>query len=297
MELRQLRYFVAVAEELHFGRAAERLGIAQPPLSRQIQRLEVELGFELFDRSRRRVELRPAGAVLLERAHDVLERLDEAVREARRTSSGKRGRVVVGYPSSLAYTGLVGLLRAFRSEFPDVELSVRELPLAEQMEGLKSGQLDVGFVRGPVDDRELACECMRREPLLLALPADHPLTARRELSLESVAKEPFVFFPRARAPAFFDLLLALCHQAGFTPQIRHEAPQADVLSMVAAGFGISIMPASVRESRRADVEFRPFVGAPLTELLLAWRAGDGTPARQAFIDVVRRVGLRLDSFA
>jgi DNA-binding transcriptional LysR family regulator len=296
MELRQLHYFVAVAEELHFGRAAERLGIAQPPLSRQIQRLEGELGFELFDRSRRRVELRPAGVVLLERARDVLERLDEAVREARRTSSGKRGRVVVGYPSSLAYTGLVGLLRAFRSEFPDVELSVRELPLAEQMEGLKNGQLDVGFVRGPVDDRELAYECMRREPLMLALPADHPLTARPELTLESVAHEPFVFFPRVRAPAFFDLLLALCQKAGFTPQIRHEAPQADVLSMVAAGFGITILPASVRESRRADVEFRPFAGAPLTELLLAWRAGDGSPARQAFIDVVRRVGLALEAF-
>jgi DNA-binding transcriptional LysR family regulator len=295
MELRQLRYFVAVAEELHFGHAAERLGIAQPPLSRQIQNLERELGFELFDRSRRRVELRPAGTVLLERARDVLERLEEAVREARRTSSGKRGRVVVGYPSSLAYTGLVGLLRAFRSEFPDVELSVRELPLAEQMEGLKNGQLDVGFVRGPMDDRELECECMRREPLMLALPADHPLASHRRLTLESVAKEPFVFFPRARAPAFFDLLLALCHRAGFTPQIRHEAPQADVLSMVAAGFGISIMPASVRESRRADVEFRPFAGAPLTELLLAWRAGEGTPARQAFIDLVRRVGLKLGS--
>ena len=296
MELRQLRYFVALAEELHFGRAAERLGIAQPPLSRQIQRLEGELGFELFDRSRRRTELRPAGVVLLERARDVLERLDEAVREARRTSSGKRGRVVVGYPSSLAYTGLVGLLRAFRSEFPDVELSVRELPLAEQMEGLKNGELDVGFVRGPVDDRELAYECMRREPLMLALPVDHPLAARPNLTLESVAEEPFVFFPRARAPAFFDLLIALCHKAGFAPQIRHEAPQADVLSMVAAGFGITILPASVRESRRADVEFRPFSGAPLTELLLAWRAGDGSPARQAFIDVVRRVRLPLEAF-
>lgn len=296
MELRQLRYFVAVAEELHFGRAADRLGIAQPPLSRQIQRLESELGFELFDRSRRRIELRPAGVVLLERARDVLEQLDEAVREARRTSSGKRGRVVVGYPSSLAYSGLVGLLRAFRSEFPDVELSVRELPLAEQMEGLKNGQLDVGFVRGPVDDRELAYECMRREPLMLALPADHPLTTRSTLTLESVADEPFVFFPRVRAPAFFDLLLALCQKAGFTPQIRHEAPQADVLSMVAAGFGITILPASVRESRRADVAFRPFAGAPLTELLLAWRAGEGSPARQAFIDVVRRVGVRLEAF-
>ncbi len=295
MELRHLRYFLAVAEELHFGRAAERLGIAQPPLSRQIQNLESELGFKLFDRSRRRVELSAAGAVLVGRARDVLERLDEAVREARRTSAGQRGRVSVGYPSSLAYTALSGLPRAFRREFPAVELVVRELPLAEQLEGLKNGQLDVGFVRGPLVDRELAYECVRREPLMLAVPADHPLAGRKRLTLASVAREPFVFFPRARAPAFFDLLLGLCQKAGFTPQIRHEAPQADVLSLVAAGFGISIMPASVREIRRADVVFRPFAGAPLTELLLAWRAGESAPSRQAFIDVVRHVGLRLSS--
>jgi len=295
VELRHLRYFVAVAEELHFGRAAERLGIAQPPLSRQIQSLESELGFKLFDRSRRRVELTSAGGVLLKRTRDVLERLEEAVRDARRTSTGKRGRVTVGYPSSLAYTGLVGLLRAFRAEFPDVELAVRELPLADQLVGLKNGELDVGFIRGPLDDAELVAECMRREPLMLALPADHPLANRRRLTLASVAHEPFVFFPRARAPAFFDLLLGLCQKAGFTPQIRHEAPQADVLSLVAAGFGISIMPAAVRELRRSDVAFKPFVGAPLTELLLAWRVGEGLPARQAFIDVVRRVGLRLES--
>jgi len=295
VELRHLRYFVAVAEEKHFGRAAERLGIAQPPLSRQIQSLERELGFELFDRSRRRVELTSAGDVLLKRTRDILERLEEAVRDARSTSAGKHGRVTVGYPSSLAYTGLVGLLRAFRAEYPDVELAVRELPLAEQLVGLKNGELDVGFIRGPLDDRELVSECMRREPLMLALPADHPLARKKRLTLASVASEPFVFFPRARAPAFFDLLLGLCQKAGFTPQIRHEAPQADVLSLVAAGFGISIMPAAVRELRRTDVAFKPFVGAPLTELLLVWRVGEGLPARQAFVDVVRRVGLRLES--
>lgn len=295
MELRHLRYFVAVAEELHFGRAAERLGIAQPPLSRQIQDLEAELGFKLFDRTRRRIELTAAGDVLLKRTRDVLERLDDAVRDARSTSTGKRGRVTVGYPSSLAYTGLVGLLRAFRIEFPDVELAVRELPLADQLIGLTNGELDVGFLRGPLDGEALVTECMRREPLMLAFPADHPLARHKRLTLAAVAREPFVFFPRARAPAFFDLLLSLCQKAGFTPQIRHEAPQADVLSLVAAGFGISIMPASVREIRRTDVAFRPFAGAPLTELLLAWRVGEGSPSRQAFIDVVRRVGLRLDS--
>ena len=295
MELRHLRYFVTVADELHFGRAAARLGIAQPPLSRQIQNLEAELGFPLFDRSRRRIELSSAGAVLLAHARSVLESVDTAVREARRTHAGERGRVAVGYPSSLAYTGLVGLLRAFRAEFPDVELTVRELSLAEQIEAIKGGTLDVGFVRGPLSDKALTAECVRREPLVVALPAEHPLATKGPLRLETLAAEPFVFFPRLRAPAFFDLLIALCQRAGFTPRILQEAPQVDVLSLIAAGFGISIMPASVREIRRDNGVFRPLTGAPTTELLLVWRAGDTSPARQAFVAVVRRVGVRLEA--
>jgi DNA-binding transcriptional LysR family regulator len=295
VELRHLRYFVTVADELHFGRAAARLGIAQPPLSRQIQQLEAELGFPLFDRSRRRVELSSAGEVLLTHARKVLESVETAVREARRTHAGERGRVAVGYPSSLAYTGLVGLLRAFRAEYPDVELTVRELSLAGQIEAIKSGQLDAGFVRGPLEDKALLAECVRREPLVAVLPADHPLASVPSLRLEALAAEPFVFFSRARAPAFFDLLIALCQKAGFTPHIRQEAPQVDVLSLVAAGFGISIMPASVREIRRADVVFRSLADAPTTELFLVWRAGDTSPARQSFVEVVRRVGVRLEA--
>src|SRR5690349_16118187 len=155
MELRHLRYFVAVAEELHFARAAARLGIAQPPLSRQIQRLEAELGFELFHRTRRRVELSAAGAVLHGHVRDTLASLEAGVREARQASIGERGRLAIGYPASLAHTGLVGLLRAFRAEYPGVELSVRELPLAGQVEALTAGQLDVGFIRGPLSDRSL----------------------------------------------------------------------------------------------------------------------------------------------
>jgi DNA-binding transcriptional LysR family regulator len=295
MELRHLRYFVTVADELHFGRAAARLGIAQPPLSRQIQNLESELGFPLFDRSRRRIELSSAGAVLLAHARSVLESVELAVREARRTHAGERGRVAVGYPSSLAYTGLVGLLRAFRTEFPDVELVVRELSLAEQIDAIKSGQLDVGFVRGPLSDQALMAECVRSEPLVVALPADHPMAGEGPLRLETLAAEPFVFFPRPRAPAFYDLLVALCEKAGVSPRIRQEAPPVDVLSLVGAGFGISILPASMREFRRTDVIFRSLEGAPTTELFLVWRARDASPSRQAFVELVRRVGVRLES--
>jgi DNA-binding transcriptional LysR family regulator len=291
MELRHLRYFVAVAEEKHFGRAAKRLHIAQPPLSRQIQRLEAELGFTLLDRTRRRVELTAAGKVLLAHARAALEALELGVHEAHRASLGEHGRVAVGYPSSLAYSGLTGLLRAFRLRFPDVELGLRELSPGEQIEAIRLGQLDVGFVRGPLHEPSLVSERVRRESLVLVLPTDHPLAQKKTVSLSAVANEPFVLFPRRRGPTFYDLLIRLCESAGFTPRIVQEAPQVDVLSLVAAGFGVSIVPSSVRELGRHDVALCGINGAPDTELLIVWRAGDGSPALRAFVDTVRRVGL------
>src|SRR5450432_266347 len=174
MELRHLRYFVTVAEELHFGRAAARLHMAQPPLSRQIQLLEAELGFQLFERSRRRVELTPAGGALLGGARQVFDTLDVAIHDARSASQGESGRLVVGYPSSLAYSGLTELLRAFRSRVPGVEVTLRELSPGEQLSALKAGNLDVGFVRSSLDDPSLSAELVRREALMVVLPNDHP---------------------------------------------------------------------------------------------------------------------------
>src|SRR6478609_207556 len=258
MEIRHLRYFVAVAEELHFGRAAQRLHIQQPPLSRQIQDLENELGFPLFERSRRRVELTPAGTALLGRARQVFDALDVAIHDARSASEGESGRLVVGYPSSLAYSGLTELLRAFRTRFPSVEISLREQPPADQIDGLKAGRLDVGFVR---------------------------------TSLDELAQEPFVLFPRARGPAFFDQLMALCGRAGFTPRIVQEAAQLDIVSLVAAGFGVSIMPSSMRNFRRPGLVFRAIVGAPQVELLIVWRHQNLSPALHNFVDLVRVLGV------
>ena len=180
MELWHLRYFVTVAEELHFGRAAQRLHIQQPPISRQIQVLERELGFPLFERSRRRVELTPAGRALLGRARQVFDAIDVAIHDARSASEGESGRLVVGYPSSLAYSGLTELLRAFLTRFPSVELSLRELSPGEQIDGLKAGSLDVGFVRSSFEDPALACWasiCAAH-----ALPPSRDLLARMRAS-------------------------------------------------------------------------------------------------------------------
>jgi DNA-binding transcriptional LysR family regulator len=292
MELRHLRYFAAIAEERHFGRAAERLGIAQPPLSKQLQDLEGELGFPLVDRSRRPIELTTAGQTLLEHTRSLLDAVELAVRETRRAGAGHSGRVSIGYPSSLAYSGLTQLLRAFRERSPDVAIEVRELPPGDQIEALKRGDLDVGFVRAPLHEPQLTSENIRTEKLVLALPADHRLAIRERIALSAVAREPFVFFPRARGPGFFDLLISFCRDSGFTPHIVQEAPQIDVLALVAAGFGVSILPESVREQRRADIVLRPLIGSPTTELRLVWRSGDPSPAVARFVETVRRVGVK-----
>jgi DNA-binding transcriptional LysR family regulator len=292
VELRHLRYFAAVAEERHFGRAALKLGIAQPPLSKQLQDLEAELGYPLFDRSRRPVELTAAGQALLEHARRLFEALEIAVRETRRAGAGHSGRLTIGYPQSLAYSGLTGLLRAFRERSPEVAIEVRELPPGDQVEALKRGDLDVGFVRAPLHEPQLASENIRNEKLVLALPVDHRLAIRERVALSAVAAEPFVFFPRARGPGFFDFLMSYCRDCGFTPHIVQQAPQIDVLALVAAGFGLSILPDSVRELRRADIVLRPIIGSPTTELRLVWRSGDPSPAVARFVEIVRRVGVK-----
>jgi DNA-binding transcriptional LysR family regulator len=291
MELRHLRYFIAVAEERHFGRAARALHIAQPPLSRQIQALEAEIGFALFDRSRRKVELTPGGGALLEHARRVLQALDFGVREARRAANGETGHIAIGYPSSVAFSGLPELILAFRARSPGVEVALRELSPKEQIDALKGGVIDVGFLRGPVDEPEVASRVVRREPLFAALPAQHRLAGRSRVALAELAREPFVSFPRSRGPAFYDSLMRLCHAAGFAPHVVQEAPQLDLVSLVAAGFGVALMPGSVRNQRRPGVVFLPVEGAPVTELCVAWREVDGSPVVRDFLEVLREVGI------
>jgi DNA-binding transcriptional LysR family regulator len=288
MELRHLRYFVAVAEERHFGRAAARLRMAQPPLSRQIQALEAELGFVLFERTRRQVDLTSAGATLLAHARGIFEAVELAIHEARRASRGESGRIVVAYPSTFAYSGLPELVRAFLAKFPSVELVLRELAPQQQLDALRAGRVDVGFVRAPVDEPGLTTELVRSEPLVAALPSGHPLAARKAIPLALLAKDPFVLFPRVRGPAYFDHLLRLCHDAGFTPRIVQEAPQLDIVSLVAAGLGVSILPASIRKIRRAGIVLRPLVGGPRTELLVVWSSLNRSAVLGEFLDVVRR---------
>ncbi|MFO0551115.1 MAG: LysR substrate-binding domain-containing protein [Polyangiaceae bacterium] len=291
MELRHLRSFEVLAEERHFGRAAARLRIAQPPLTRQIQALERDVGVELVDRSGRRIELTAAGLVFLQRARAVLEGADEAVKAARRASKGETGRVAVGYLSSMAYTGIAELLRAFRERAPDVEIVMRELGPQLQIEALRERRIDAGFTRPPIVEPGVMAESVRSEAIVVALPHDHPLAKKRRVSLASLAGEPFITIPRERGPAFFDQLIALCTGAGFSPKLAHEAPHFDLLSMVAAGFGVALVPESVKDVPPPGLVTRPLVEGPKTELVVTWREGDKSPALASFLAVTRSVGL------
>lgn len=291
MELRQLRYFRAVAEERHFGRAARRLRMAQPPLSRAMQQLERELGFSLFDRSKRRIELTAAGRAFLPQMERIFASVDQAVEEARRASVGEVGRIAIGYPSSMAFSGLTELMRAFRARSPDVGMVVRELWPQAQVDALKDGSLDVGFLRGPLDEPALVTRVVRRERLVVTLPRGHALASKARVCIEALAEEPFVITPRPRGPGYFDAIMRMCHGAGFTPRIVQEAPLPDVVSFVAAGFGISLLPASVRDARRPGVVFRPLVGSPRSDLLVAWRPDGLSPVVRDFLETLERVGI------
>jgi DNA-binding transcriptional LysR family regulator len=282
MELRQLRYFVAVAEELHFRRAAERLHISQPPLSQQIRALEDELGFALLARTRRRVQLTPAGEAFLRDARALLGELEGAVAGARRIDAGQTGRLRVSFVGSALLSIVPGTVERFRQDRPGVELELRERATVDQLRAVRAGIADVGLVRPPIDDDgELAVRTVLRERTVAALPAGHRLAALRRVPLRRLAAEPLVLFPRDQAPGFHDLLISAL---GGAPQVIQYAPEMlTIIGLVAAGTGVSLVPASVQRLALDGVAYRPVIGAPLSELVAITRAGDDSALVRAFV--------------
>jgi DNA-binding transcriptional LysR family regulator len=294
MELRHLRYFLAVAEELHFHRAATRLHISQPPLSQQIRALERELGVTLFERNRRRVTLTAAGESFRDDARSILAAVERASERARHVARGSLGTLSIGFVGSAMFSPtLPDILREFRAGHPDVELVLRELPTTAQLHALASGELDVGVIRGPVAeseiDPELELMTIQRERLVAALPAGHPLAARRRLRAEDLRGEAFVILARREAPGLYASLAAAMRDAGGLPEdVLEVAEMQTIISLVAGGFGVSLVPTSVGQVDRSGVAFRPIAGATQTiELSVAWRAGSGSPVRDAFLAVAR----------
>jgi DNA-binding transcriptional LysR family regulator len=292
VELRQLRYFVAVAEELHFRRAAARLHMSQPPLSQQIAALEEELGVRLLERTRRRVELTAAGESFLRDARATLAELDVAVSAARAIDAGQEGVLRVGFVGSALLSIVPGIVQRFRRARPGVEIELRERSTAEQLRAVSTGLIDVGLVRPPIEtDESLHTEVVMRERTIAALPPGHPLASLRRVPLRRLAGEPLVLFPRAQAPGFHDLLVGELAATGTFPHIAQYAPEmTTIIGLVAAGIGVSLVPASVEHLAIDGVTYRPLAGAPDTELVAVTRAAEHSPLVSAFIAEARAAG-------
>jgi len=288
MELRHLRYFVAVAEELHFGRAAARLHIAQPPLSQQIRQLEGELGVVLFTRTRRHVELTPAGRAFLDEARGVLAGAEQAVRTAQRASRGEIGQLAIGFVPSADLDILPRVLRVWKARFPDVEITLHSLLSGAQVEALHAGRIQVGFVRLPVDESGLVVERIQREPLVAALSRGHRLARSARVRLADLAGDTMVLFTRDIAPGYYDVFIGACRRAGFTPRVLHPGSMQTNLGLVSAGLGVALMPASIRNLRRAGVVYRPLAPpVPHVEMALAHGLDDRSTIVPTFLRVVR----------
>lgn len=291
MELRHLRYFIAVAEELHFGRAAQVLGISQPPLSQQIQALEQEIGARLFERTNRRVELSEAGRLFLQEARLVLAQVDKAADVARRAQLGELGELKIGFTSSAPFNSSIPqAIFAFRQAFAAVHLNLQEMSSTEVAESLVDESIQVGLMRPlPLPDSLSVVELMR-EPLVAVLNAGHPLVegSERGLHLAQLAEEPFVFFPRTYGSGLYAQLLNLARDAGFSPHFAQEAGEAmTIIGLVAAGLGVSVLPASYQRIRIDGVVYRTLLDQEaVTAVWLVQRKGQQTPMAKAFVELL-----------
>lgn len=287
MELRQLRYFLVVADELHFGRAAERLHITQPPLTVAIKGLERELGVQLFDRTTRRVTLTPAGQTYRDRVSAAVTDLDSAAGDVADVAAGKSGRIKVGFVSSASYTTVPEAIRAFRQHRPRVDLVLNPLTSGEQIEQLLDGELDVGLVRDPGDVPGLHLELLSTEDLVVVLPETHPLAGQGEVRPEDLEGEPMILFPYRLMPGFVSRVLRVFEPLAVPPAVVQQAiHQETVLGLVAAGLGMSVLPESVQRFQMPGVTTRPLAGRPQTELHVA-RPLSLSPAAGEFVRCLR----------
>jgi DNA-binding transcriptional LysR family regulator len=288
-ELSQLRCFVAAAEELHFGRAAARLNMTQPPLSRQIQILERVIGVRLLERTSRVVRLTPAGRRFLPEARRILHLAESATLSSRRTAGGEAGSITIGFTASAAYSFLPQLIIAARARLPGVDLVLAEMVTAEQVEALEAHRIDVALLRPPVR-RGLEAVRVVREPLLAALPDGHRLAKGRLPALADLDGQPFVTYSPYEARYFYDLLAAIFGKAGVTPRyVQHMTNVHAILALVRAGLGIALVPAAAASLRFAGVTLRAIETRPArpVELFLAWSRGSDNPALQAFLEIAR----------
>ncbi|UFX44141.1 LysR family transcriptional regulator [Bradyrhizobium sp. 41S5] len=295
MDLRQLRYFTVLAEELHFGRAAKRLALSQPPLSHAIQQLEAELGAALFERTSRHVSLTPAGAALQEEARAILQRTHDTRAHVQAIAAGKRGRLRIGFAGSMLYRSLPEILKAFRTTNPNIEIALSEMNSAEQIHALGRDEIDFGFIhsRGPPTD--LASLLFLSEPFVACIPADHPRMASR-LTLHKLRHQDFVLFSREVSPDYYSSIVALCAEAGFLPRITYEVRHwLGVVSLVAHGMGVALVPRSLADCGLTGAVFKPIGSSTiLSESWCVWRnSSRESILLSALVETIRSLKPRL----
>jgi DNA-binding transcriptional LysR family regulator len=285
MELRHLRYFVAIAEELHFSRAAERLHITQPVLSQQIASLEAKLGFPLLRRSKRHVELTQAGAFFLEEARQILQKAERAVQLAERTARGELGQLTIGYTTSALHRVLVKVIPTFRSQYPDVLLNLVKLCTEDQVLALRTGEIDIGFLHPPLRDRQLVLLDIFQEPFVVVLPKGHRFLNQSSVTLANLSQEYFALPFRQEWPYLYNLFIQNCQQTGFEPKLIETNNGID---LVVAGLGITITPESFQFNTVAGVDWRHlFPVENALELAAAWRKDNFSSVLQVFLQVLK----------
>jgi DNA-binding transcriptional LysR family regulator len=289
MDLRHVRYFVAIAEELHYGRAAERLGISQPPLSQQIQALERELGTELFRRSKRSVSLTKAGEALLPEAYRLLDQAARVKSLAKRAEAGEIGRLFLGCVASACFEILPPILGRFARANPEIGVTVREFDTADAIPALAEGRLDLGLVRIDAVAAPLRILPLRRDRFVIALPVAHRLAGQRRVALDDLRDEPFVMFARRVSPRFFDSIIAAFIRAGFSPDLTHETSSIQSqVAFVACGLGVALVPSTTRRMRLPGVVYRDLRETiPLTDIALVWNGETASTLVTRMVDVVR----------
>jgi DNA-binding transcriptional LysR family regulator len=290
MELRHLRYFVAVAEELHFSRAADRLNIAQPPLSQQIHQLEKELGVQLFFRTKRKVELTAAGKVFLENAYKILTSIEKACKTAQQAYKGEIGKIAVGFTGTAIFDILPKLMQYYRMRCPFVDLTVHQLNTENQIQSLLKKEINIGILCAPVINTDLEFEVIHQDPFIVALPENHPLALEtNSIEVQKLSSELFIMTPRKAGQIYYDIIINICHHAGFSPKIVQEVHELHTaLSLVSAGMGITLVPYSIQDFHINGIVYRQLKDpiSPL-ETALAWRKDERSSIVHNFLNLVK----------
>jgi DNA-binding transcriptional LysR family regulator len=297
MELRQLKYFVTVAETLHFGRAAEALHLSQPALSKQIQALEASLEVQLLERTKHWVKLTIAGQKFLETAHRILQEVEAGIQVTRQVADGEMGRLRVGFTEATLFSLAPELVKTYREQYPQVELMLTSGGTEAQVEALRAHQIDVGFVYLPIREPSLSIYPLFEESYVAALPTAHRLARHKQISLPSLANEPLIFYPRSLAPVLYSNFIKCCEQAGFMPNIVQEAELAQTrLGLAAAGVGITFVLTNMQNLNAKGVVYRPLIEEfPTLKLALAWRQDESSPVVHEFFKVLKSIRLIKDS--